>query len=277
MAGGTVLHTPTALNAQSDLHQRLGARFTAVAINVGERIDVRGLESRLASTLPVIVEVPPSGCAVLLRAGAVIVFGLDRDALETYLASIAPRIQGPYKHPETERVRIRVADADRIESEGIAIGGLDVERLQLIAEIMGKSVILARHELEITETFRAIEPMALKMRACPNRSPWRQRDLITHIGAALLVEHALVGRAEVLEKPDLLWDRPDLERLGSRLAEEYELRDRYLALDAKVEVVSRTAQTMLDLSQARRALNVEWYIVALIALDILIVMFETLR
>ena len=41
--------------------------------------------------------------------------------------------------------------------------------------------------------------------------------LLKLLGNALLVQHRVSGRVAVSEKPDVLWDRPDLERLYSRL------------------------------------------------------------
>ena len=51
----------------------------------------------------------------------------------------------------------------------------------------------------------------------------------------------------VEEKPDVLWDRPDLERLYARLEDEYELRERASALHRKLTVIGDTAQVLSDL------------------------------
>ena len=55
-----------------------------------------------------------------------------------------------------------------------------------------------------------------------------------------------------------------------RLAEEYELRDRSRALDRKLEIVSRTVETLLSLVQTRSSMRVEWYIVLLIIAELLL-------
>jgi required for meiotic nuclear division protein 1 len=55
-----------------------------------------------------------------------------------------------------------------------------------------------------------------------------------------------------------------------RLAEEYELRDRGRALDRKLEIVSRTVETLLSLVQTRSSMRVEWYIVLLIIAELLL-------
>ncbi len=261
----------------SDLAARLGRRFEVRAIHVGERIDVRGIEPRMSAQLPVMIELEPSGYAVLLRAGAVVLFGVAPVDQDRFLAELAPRIHEPHKKLESERALVRLGTADGTEPDALVIRELTFARLQIIAEILGKSVILARYELDIAEVFNAIEPLADQMRTQPERLPWKSRDLVRHIGEAMLVEHQLVGRAEVLEKPDLLWDNPELDRLYARLEDEYEVRERHLALDTKLGVVSRTAQTMLDLSQAKRSLNVEYYIVALILFEIALAVIQLLR
>jgi len=74
----------------------------------------------------------------------------------------------------------------------------------------------------------------------------------------LLIQHRTVGRAEVGDKPDILWERTDLERLFQRLDAEYELGERRQALQLKLELIGDTAQTLLDLLQNRRSLRVEW-------------------
>ena len=261
----------------NDLEKRLGKRFEVRAVHVGERIDTKGLEARLTPQQPLVVEVGTSGYAVILRAGAIVLYGIDQDQQEKFLADLAPRIVLPYKKHETERAVVRLGDGDGVEIDALTVRELTIERLQVIGEILGKSVIMARYELEIGEAFAAIEPLAQRMRAAPSRLPWRQRDLVRHIGQAMLVEQALVGRAEVLEKPDLLWDNPGLDRFYGRLEDEYELRERQFVLDTKLGVVSRTAQTMLDLSQSRRSLHVEYYIVALILFELVLAVVQLLR
>jgi len=257
-----------------DVQARLGTRFEARAILVGERIDVRGIEPRLAPQLPVIVDVAPAGIAVVVRAGAVVMFGVEAIDAERFITDLGVRVHTRFDKQESERAIVRLAEADGIEPDALTIRQVTVERLQVIGEILAKSVVLARHESEIAAAFQAIEPMALRMKTSPSRLPWKQPDLVRTIGETMLVEQKLVDRVEVLEKPDLLWDEPDLDRFYKRLSDEYELRERYLVLDTKLGVVSRAAQKMLELGQARRALRVEYSIVALIVFEILLAIYE---
>lgn len=260
-----------------DLQARLGPRFEARAILVGDRIDVKGIEPRLSAQLPVMIEAGAEGVAAIMRSGAIVVFGGKPNEADRVIESLGARIQGRFDKQESERATIRIADADGVEPDALTIREITIERLQVIAEILAKSVVLGRHELEIVNAFAAIEPLAHRLKTRPGRVRLRQRNLVRTIGEAMLVEQKLVDRVEALEKPDLLWDRPELDRFYVRLEDEYELRERYLTLDTKLGVVSRAARTMLELGQAKRSLHVEYYIVALILFEIVLALVEKLR
>jgi uncharacterized Rmd1/YagE family protein len=90
------------------------------------------------------------------------------------------------------------------------------------------------------------------------------------IGQTLLVQHRLSGRVAVEEKPDVLWDRPDLERLYARLEDEYELKERAETLKRKLEMIVETARALTDMIDADRATRLEATIVVLIIAEIVI-------
>jgi uncharacterized Rmd1/YagE family protein len=251
-----------------------GRRFEARAIDVADRIDVRGIEPRLSAHLPVTVAVGNVGCAMLFRSGAIVFFGVDPMTQERFVHDLAPRIHGKFDAVETEIATIRIGDVDAVEPDAIVLREASIDRLQVVAEILAKSVVLAHNELEIGTAFSAVEPLALEMKRAPSRVPWRLRDLIKRIGDATLVEHQLVDRAEVLEKPELLWDRPDLDRFYARLEDEYEIRERHHVLESKLALVSQSTRTMLELTQAQRALNVEYYIVGLIVFEVVLSLYQ---
>jgi uncharacterized Rmd1/YagE family protein len=90
------------------------------------------------------------------------------------------------------------------------------------------------------------------------------------IGQTLLVQQRVSGRVAVEEKPDVLWDRPDLERLYARLEDEYELKERAETLKRKLDTVVETARTLTDMIDANRATRLEATVVILIMAEILL-------
>ena len=94
------------------------------------------------------------------------------------------------------------------------------------------------------------------------------------IGQTLIVHQRMSGRVAVEEKPDVLWDRSDLERLYARLEDEYELKERAIALRHKLDVIHETTRALTDIIDTERSVRLEAIIVALIAVEILIAFYD---
>ena len=127
---------------------------------------------------------------------------------------------------------------------------------------------LARDEREVNAVFDVIEPFARQL-AHAGRPPFRRKAMLRLIGQALLAQHRVSGRVAVEEKPDVLWDRPDLERLYARLEDEYELKERAGALKRKLDVIVETAHALTDIIDADRATRLEATIVVLIVAELI--------
>ncbi|MCC2105158.1 MAG: RMD1 family protein, partial [Hyphomicrobiales bacterium] len=72
------------------------------------------------------------------------------------------------------------------------------------------------------------------------------------------------------EKPNVVWDKPELERLYDRLTEEYEIEDRTETLEGKLEVVVENARLLAEVLDAGRAGRIEIWITILIAMEVVL-------
>lgn len=251
-------------------------QITARALFVGQRLELREFErsKRLASN-PLVVTAGSDGCAVLFRYGVIVLFGLTSVEEVTFLENIKPFINAPLQEVESEDLdaRIQLNSNEGMEGKFVVVKRFTVERLQIIADVLAKSVVLAFYERRVAKSFERIEPFAEKLHT-EGSSGKQARDFISHIGDTLIMQGKMVGRVEVADKPEVLWEAPDLERFYLSLEIEYEIRERHVALERKLELISRTAETLLDLLHNKRSLRVEWYIVILIVVDIIVSLFE---
>jgi uncharacterized Rmd1/YagE family protein len=253
-------------------------RFAGRALYVGERIDLRSLvkSPRVAAQLPATVPVDGGGVAVLYRYGAAVFFDAALADQARFLASLRPLVEQPYATPESEEVVVSIEADKREQMEGgttVTLRDASIERLQIVAAALGKSVALAQYEADVAATFDHIEPIASELERT-GRGGRDMRELLRHIGRALGNEHKMVARVEVVDRPELLWDHPELEQLYSRLEDEFELTERAEILDRKLELISRTVSTTLDLLQHQLGLRVEWYIVGLILFEIALTLYD---
>jgi uncharacterized Rmd1/YagE family protein len=252
-------------------------RITARAFFVAERINTAGLErGDVLSTAPLAFRVGDDGVAVLFRYGVVVLIGLNALEEDEFLRGLEHRMTGAFARREEEIASIELASEkdDQIPPGGpICLQSLSPERLILIAEALAKSVVLARHEREVAAVFDKTEPFAREL-AKSGRMVGGRRAILQQIGNALSVQHRVTGPVAVSEKPDILWDKPQLERLYARLEDEYELKERAEALNRKLAVVAETAQVLTDIIDTRRSLRLEIIIVLLILFEVLITIYQ---
>lgn len=213
---------------------------------------------------------------MVFRFGAVVFFEMDQAEEASFIQSISPFMRERLAEPEVDELSVVVSpdDEERIDAKGdLHLREATLERLQIVAHILVKSTVLAHYENRVAGVVSSIEPIAERLQG-GRGTGIRGRALLHQIGDVLLVQARTVGRLEISEKPELTWDSQDLDRLYGRLAVEYELGDRDLALTRKLDFISHTAETLLNVLQNRRTLHVEWYIVLLIAVEIGLMLYE---
>ncbi|QQR89700.1 MAG: RMD1 family protein [Myxococcales bacterium] len=239
-------------------------RIEVTAIFLGSRIELRAIRGqvKLASS-PLVVKVGTEGCAVLLRYGAVVFFNVDMQAQAEFLTELRPHVKEPAEQSEQENdtLGLRLNEPEGVDEAVIYLQDFDIRKIQLIGDVLAKSATLSFYEGTVASAFDRIEPLAVALQH-HGRPHQKTVTLLKHLGDAMSVQHKMVGRMELGEKPDLLWDNSALEQLFAHLENEYELRERLFALDRKLTLLSHTAQTSVDLVQARHSLRVEWYSVA---------------
>ena len=244
---------------------------------LGNRIETAGLErSDVLSRVPLTFRTGENGIAALFRYGVAVLVGMSPLEEDELVRQLDPRIVGKVQRREEEIVQIEVSPDkdDQITPAGIiVVKALTPERTLLIADALATSVILAHDERNVAKVFDVIEPMAREL-AEHGRTLGGRSAILKHIGNALLVQHRVSGLVAVAEKPDVLWERPDLEKLYVRLEDEYELKERADLLTRKLTVITDTAKALADLIDTQRSLRLEQIIVVLIAIEIVVAGYQ---
>src|SRR5215467_8003664 len=263
------------VNNQAQVPKRRRVR----AFLLSDRIDTANLEhDGVVSTAPVTYKFGKDGFVTLFRYGVVVTLCLSPDEEQQVLRTLEPRLVRPITPREEETLLVEQAPdkEDQILPGGpLLLKTITPEHLVVIADALSKSVVLARDEREVAGVFDVVEPFARQL-ADNGRLYAGRRTILKHIGNALLVQHRLSGRVAVTEKPDVVWDRQDLDRLYARLEDEYELKERAEALSRKLAVIADTAEILTDTIDTRRSLRLEVIIVILIAVELVIAGFQVL-
>ncbi len=247
------------------------------ALQLGEHLDIKGLErDHSFSANPLAYTTASGGTVVLFKTGAIALFGISTTEEAALIEVLQPRITDPLDVREIEATDIiaRPGEDELAASTGaLRVKTLDQNRLLLIAEALAVSVALAYDERRVARAFERIEPVASSLikRKLPRGT---QADMLNQIGEALLTQQRLADRADLDEKPDVLWDHPELERFWAKLVDEYDLPARERAIERKLVAIRETADTITDLLTTRTSHRLEWYIIGLITLEIVLGLYD---
>jgi uncharacterized Rmd1/YagE family protein len=273
----TTIDTQQAVKPQAPPAPQAASRKRGRAILLSDRIDTSQLEhDHVVSTAPLTYKFGKEGFVTLFRYGVAVMIGLTPEEEDGALRSLRPRLIRPVQPAEEESVTIDLVPDkdDQIMPGGpIALKAITPDSLIVIADALSKSVVLARDERQVAAVFEQVEPFARQL-AEKGRVGASRGAILKLIGNALLVQQRVAGRVAVADKPDVLWDRPNLERLYARLEDEYELKERADALFRKQSVIAETAQVLTDILDTKRSFRLEMIIVVLIGVELLIAGYQ---
>lgn len=247
------------------------ALFSAHAILIGDRLVVdRSKYTGVVSAAPFCYR-KGGGFVVVFRYGAVVLVGLTPAEEAEAIAQVSADAPQPtIIEEERAGFEIRPDHDEGATASGIFhIRELTAAHALVLADILAKSVALARYEREIASVFDTIEPAASTL-SVSGRLPRARKALLQLIGSALLAQHRVSGRIAFAEKPDVLWENPELGRLYARLEDEYEIIERGTLLNGKVGVVGSAAETLADLIDTARSARLELLIVVLILAELVL-------
>ena len=140
----------------------LSKSIAARALLLGQGMELRRLIYMLIlSRDPTTIDVHGGGQAVLFRFGVAVLFDVPENAEKALLAQLEEFIHDPFESPAVEELDIRlVPDAEEQFLNGeLVLQLMDIPRVQVIADILAKSVFL------ITTSRRRLVPSSVS-------SPW---------------------------------------------------------------------------------------------------------
>jgi uncharacterized Rmd1/YagE family protein len=270
--GGRIACAAGEMELKLKQRQDLKAR----ALLLGDRLDLKLFKiADCLATTPLTLQVDgEGGIAVLFRYGVAVLFGVPPLEEARFIEMLKPLLTNPFQIPELEELEIHAGKAGLgVQSGVVTLDGFTLEKLQVIADALSKNLVLTQYEKRVAGEFDKIEPLAQEL-ALHGRVSADSRQLLSKIGSMVLIEHRMVGRAEIGDKPETLWDYPNLEGLYAALEDEFELLERQSALDRKLGLISDTARTLAEVWDNRQLHKLEWYVIGLILFEIVISLAE---
>jgi uncharacterized Rmd1/YagE family protein len=168
-----------------------------------------------------------------------------------------------------EDLRVR---EDAEASPGMSGGLLVIDRLTparagIIALTIAQSASMEYYERIVDTMFERTGRLVERLEK-RGTTPLRTAPLHRFIGEAVGTRSEVLSVLHLLDKPDAAWDDPAMDAIYADLRDEFDLSDRFSALELKLRGVQEALELVLDVSRDRRLVLLEVTIVLLIVLEL---------
>jgi required for meiotic nuclear division protein 1 len=222
--------------------------------------------------------VEPDGAMYIYPFGTVVTHDMPVNRRDAELAKLRTAV--PKLTAKVVREDYTVVE-DPAFTIGIAGGMLRVDRLTearagIVALTVGQSAAMEYYENVVEALFSRISA-SVEVMERRGTVPFRTRPLHRIIGEAITARSEVLSVLHLLDKPDEVWDDPAMDRIYDDLRAEFDLADRYSALELKLRSVQDSLELLVEVARDRRLFVLELAVVFLILLELIFTVLPSLR
>jgi uncharacterized Rmd1/YagE family protein len=164
---------------------------------------------------------------------------------------------------------------------GLTNGNLHVDKLTtaragVVALTVAQSAAMEYYEQVVDSLFARTSRMVERMEV-RGTVPVRTKPLVRFIGEAITNRNEVLSVLHLLDKPDATWEDSAMDRIYDDLRTEFDLADRYAALELKLRSVQEALELVVDVARDRRLLLLEVAVAVLILTEILLPLFHIIK
>jgi uncharacterized Rmd1/YagE family protein len=213
----------------------------------------------------------PDGAMFIYPFGAVVTYDVTPEQRETQLARLHQARPG--LTTQVVREDYSVLEDPRCVT-GIHDGMLQVDRLTperagVVALTVAQSAAMEYYERLIDQLFERASRLVDRLER-RGTVAIRTRPLHRFIGEAISTRTEVLAVLHLLDKPEETWEDPAMDRIYDDLRAEFDLGDRFSALEMKLRSVQESLELLLDVARDRRLVLLEAAIAVLIVVELLL-------
>jgi uncharacterized Rmd1/YagE family protein len=244
------------------------------ALAFAENFDLKSLAAKLGgarlTTQDLRLACAGRGELFVYPFGAVVFMDVPPEDRERELRRLRPElpptpqvVREDFTVREQEGAPIRLADGVLI------VGELTPERAGVVALTVAQSAAMEYYEQIVDRLGLQTGVLVERLKTKGTVSP-RTQPLHRFIGQAIATRTEVLLVLHLLDKPDAAWDDPGMGLIYDDLRDEFDLGERYEAMEAKLRSAQEAAELILDVARDRRLVLLEVTIVVLIVLEVVL-------
>ena len=248
-------------------------QFAAVAFE--ENLSLRDLLPSYPGARATVRELRASceggGELFLYPFGAIVFHDVPGDGRDFELARLRRIRPGLTTQVVRESFTVREQPGAKVDIEDgtLVVDQFSEGRAAVVALIVAQSAAMEYYERIVESLFSRTTALVEPLERYGS-VPLRTRRLHQFIGQAIGTRNEVFTVLTLLDKPDATWDDPALDRIYDDLRAEFDLIDRFGALEQKLRSVQEALELVLDVARDRRMWLLELFIGMLIVLEVVL-------
>jgi uncharacterized Rmd1/YagE family protein len=261
--------------------KKIRRSFSIFSCYLGEKIDLKKLQegfkkyTYITRDQPIVLKLDTGQYAVLTKFGVVTFWNVPKNVREEFIQEISQFVEKFEKnYPYFDTLQVFTGkEIEDVKFGKVYLTKIDKEKVQVISFVISQSVALERFEKEIEQRVSELERLIEILKSEKIRI-LREKELLKEIGDILTVRQSTISHLSLFDKPEMTWEREELERLYNKLFYEFELGDRFDILNEKIKFLSDHNKLLLDLIFSKRGQFLELIIAVLLFIEVLIFLGE---
>jgi uncharacterized Rmd1/YagE family protein len=210
-----------------------------------------------------------SGEIFLYPFGAIVFHDVSPERREAELARLQRARPGLTTQVIRESFTVREEPGARVDivDGTLVVDTFPPERAAVVALIVAQSAAMEYYERIVAQLFDRTSALVDRLEK-RGTVTLLTRGLHRFIGQAIATRSEVITVLTLLDKPDATWDDPAMDRIYDDLRAEFDLIDRYGALEQKLRFVQDAMELVLDVARDRRMWLLEVAIFGLIIIEV---------
>ncbi len=212
--------------------------------------------------------------------GAITFVGVDDEKREAVMKAVLERI-GPEPHPPMEeQITIEVnpaaSDPQTQSFDRVVVREVNPKLVELVALVVAQSAAMEYYEEDVDHVLARLKEVSENL-AQTGKLTATSRDLLKFVGSGMSTHNQVVYTLSLLDTPQLAWEDEKLDRIYRGIRGQFEIADRFRALDLKLRMIQDNFELFVELTQERRNYRLELTVAILVALEVVLFVYELVR
>lgn len=251
------------------------AYHLAEALKLKEVAKLFDLKPLVLNPTKLVYELSPNCFCFFYNFGSVVFFNVDEAIQKSTLErakNFSFNAQGPQTTDEF-LMEVERKAKNTVTFDKVIVDKLNRDKIEIAGLVLAQSTALEFFEKKVGDILDRLGHITFKLGERKAQDP-SAKEIREFIGAAMATKQNLIGTLYLLEKPEETWESKVLDDLHQEATLMFELKDRFRALDYKLQTIQENLTLLANFATNRQMLILEVSIVVLFVLDILLVGYE---